>query len=72
MTRQSFVCIFASCVFSTTPMEDSTNNVCSSQRIAIFIKQQSLKNRDITQFPQLNQFGLAASWEFIFAIYKSE
>jgi len=49
---------------------DAKNMACSLQRMAIFIKQRSLIDRDIHQFPQLLEVGNTA-WEFIAAIYEA-
>ena len=40
------------------------------QRMAVFIKQQSLRDRNIDQFSQLNHFG-AVAWEFVSTIYMN-
>jgi len=49
---------------------DIKNISCSLQRIAIFMKQYLLTNRDINQFPQLMEIG-HTTWKFISAIYKA-
>jgi len=44
--------------------------VCSLQRIATFIKQRPLGNKDSLDIPQISNFGFAA-WDLISAIYNS-
>jgi len=49
---------------------DVRNMACSLQRMACFLKQQSLEGRDGNNIPQLELFGESA-WEFISAIFES-
>jgi len=49
---------------------DAKNIAYSLQRIATFIKQRSLSDRDGLDIPQISDFGFAA-WDLISAIYNS-
>jgi len=52
-------------------LEDDTKNIaCSLQRIATFIKQKPLGDRDGLDIPQISDFGFVA-WDLISAIYNS-
>jgi len=59
-------------LFSTVEVleGDAKNIVCSLQRIATFIKQRPLGNRDSLDIPQISDFGFTA-WDLISAIYNS-
>ena len=50
---------------------DAKNIVCSLQRIATFIKQRPLGDRDGLDISQISDFGSAA-WDLISAIYNSK
>jgi len=53
-------------------LEGNAKNIaCSLQRIATFIKQRPLGDRDGQDFPQISDFGMAA-WDLISAIYNFE
>jgi len=62
----------ATSLFSTNEFlqSDVCNMACSLQRMACFLKQQSLEERNGNNIPQLELFGELA-WEFISAIFKS-
>ena len=49
---------------------DAKNIACSLQRIATFIKQRPLGDKDSLDIPQISDFGFAA-WDLISAIYNS-
>jgi len=49
---------------------DAKNIACSLQRIATFIKQRPLGDKDGQDIPQISGFGFAA-WDLIFSIYNS-
>ena len=49
---------------------DAKNVSCSLHRIAVFIKQHSIKDKDPKDFPQLHSIG-AAAWELLLAIYEA-
>jgi len=49
---------------------DAKNIACSLQRIATFIKQRPLGDRDGLDIPQISDFGFVA-WDLISAIYNS-
>jgi len=49
---------------------DAKNIACSLQRIATFIKQRPLGERNSSDIPQISNFGFAA-WGLISAIYNS-
>jgi len=59
-------------LFSTVEvLEGNAKNIaCSLQRIATFIKQRPLGNKDGLDIPQISDFGFAA-WDLILAIYNS-
>jgi len=48
---------------------DAKNIACSLQRIATFIKQRPLGDKDSLDIPQISDFGFAA-WDLISAIYN--
>jgi len=62
----------ATSLFSTNEFLQSNvrNMACSLQRMACFLKQQSLEGRDGNNIPQLELFGESA-WVFISAIFES-
>ena len=49
---------------------DTRNIVCSFQCIVIFIKQRNITDKNINNFPQLQEFEFSAQ-KLLFAIYKS-
>jgi len=52
-------------------LKDNAKNIaCFLQKMVVFFKQQSLVDRDIYYFPQLQKISYT-TWEFISAIYKA-
>jgi len=49
---------------------DTKNIACFLQRIATFIKQRPLGERNSSDIPQISDFGFTA-WDLILAIYNS-
>ena len=49
---------------------DTKNIICSLLRIAVFIKQQKLKDKTVENISYIVEFGFAA-WKFLSTIYKA-
>jgi len=49
---------------------DAKNIACFLQRIATFIKQRPLRERNSSDIPQISNFGFVV-WDLILAIYNS-
>jgi len=49
---------------------DTKNIICSLLRIAVFIKQQKLKDKTAENISYIVEFGFAA-WKFLSTIYKA-